>query len=146
MANFLPPPPFDNRCCELIFGVFKSRSRRNILDHRPKSSLLCSIRIGPNQFKGNSVSCKGAGKLNFGKKGDVPSVTPQSLRLCLKRKILTFALHVGIKRCFKPRFYQHSRYLFELILLGNRFLEKGTQLPPLPPWLWHPCVCGFLHC
>ena len=32
-----------------IFGVFKNKSRRNILDHGPMRSPLCSFGIGPKQ-------------------------------------------------------------------------------------------------
>ena len=51
-ANFLSPPPLGNPCFELFFGASKSRSKGNILDHRPKNSPLCSFRILPKQFKG----------------------------------------------------------------------------------------------
>ena len=50
-----------------------------------------------------------------------------------KWKILTFILQLGIKRCLKPRVHKHSEYLYELILRGDQFLEKGTLLPPCYP-------------
>ena len=106
MANFPSPPPFGNPCCELLFGVSNSKTKRNILYHRPKIPPLCSCRTAPKQFKDTFSFCcwqkEQLGELQWGRqtefwKNSRAHCVSRLLRLCLNDLCFVYIEHMQAK-------------------------------------------------
>ena len=118
MAIFPSPPPFGNPCCELVFGFSKSRTKRNILYHRPKMSPLCSCRIAPKQFKDTFWLCgwqkEQLGELQWGrqtefwKKGVRAHCVSSLLRLCFNHRCFVYIEHLQAKVGSNLKSVQHD--------------------------------------